>query len=190
VQPYAAGVLRYVDNIADLFAHAGAMFITVREGHGGVHYGQTVTSAMASHNCSRLLLCIIFVILPSSRASAVNVLTFVCSCVSHPHRTSQAVMSYLFFELEPSVVFCTGMFISIAAFFVYYSERVLPHTPAFFQRWLGVGALDGCLAAPGGLGPKTDSFGDIIVVGVGGSKGGGAGGGGSGGGRAHPGDDL
>ena len=27
----AAGVLRYVDNIADLFAHAGAMFITVRQ---------------------------------------------------------------------------------------------------------------------------------------------------------------
>ena len=31
----AAGVLRYVDNIADLFAHAGAMFITVSERGGG-----------------------------------------------------------------------------------------------------------------------------------------------------------
>ena len=46
-QALAFGLLRYVDNIADLFAHAGAMFIT-------------------------------------------------------------AVVSYLFFELEPSVVFCTG----------------------------------------------------------------------------------
>lgn len=122
----AAGVLRYVDNIADLFAHAGAMFIT-------------------------------------------------------------AVMSYLFFELEPSAVFCAGMFISIAAFFVYYSERVMPHVPAQCLRLFGFhhgGGLDGCLV-PVGMGKHADGFGDMPIVGKVGGGGGGAGG------RAmSPGDDL
>ena len=40
-------------------------------------------------------------------------------------------MSYLFFELEPSVIFCTGMFISIIAFFVYYGERQGSSTRSF-----------------------------------------------------------
>ena len=106
-------------------------------------------------------------------------------------------MSYLFFDLEPSVIFCTGMLISIVAFFVYYGERVIPHAPIWVQRYFGfVGALDGgCLAVHGGIGGKSDSFGDIAGVGVGGGglKGGGVGGGGGPngcGGRPHPSDDL
>ena len=117
----AAAVLRYVDNIADLFAHAGAMFIT-------------------------------------------------------------AVMSYLFFELEPSVVFCTGLLVSVVAFVVYYAERVLPHAPTWVQRTCGFG--------PGVK--HADSFGDVTVggSGLGGPKGGVEEEGGIRGGRVFPGDDL
>jgi hypothetical protein len=65
-------------------------------------------------------------------------------------RPYTTVVSYMFFELEPSVVFCSGMFISIAAFFVYYSERVVPYLPWRVQSVLGVGVVGGVGAAGGG----------------------------------------